>query len=201
MEIGVLALQGAFVEHIAVLEGLKARAKAVRLPQHLEGLDGLIIPGGESTAIGRLMGEYGLREPLERLAREGFPLFGTCAGLVLLAQKVNGLSQFALGLMDIQVKRNAFGRQVDSFEAPLSVPVLGDKPFPGVFIRAPWIEEVGSGVEVMARLPQGPMVAARQGNLLVAAFHPELTDDTRFHTYFMDMVTRRLKGGRLSRKG
>ena len=188
MKIGVLALQGAFREHISALQRLKAEAPLIRLPQDLEGLDGLIIPGGESTSIGQLMESYRVMEPIRGLAGGGFPVMGTCAGLILLGKKARGLSFDPLGVMDIEVRRNAFGRQVDSFESSLPIPVLGETPFPGVFIRAPMIEAVGEGVEVLARLPQGPVVAARQGRLLVSAFHPELTRDLRFHAYFLNTM-------------
>ncbi len=186
--IGVLALQGDFLEHIAVLKQLNVAATPVRLPSDLEGLDGLIIPGGESTTIARLMTEFGLLEPLRALALNGFPIYGTCAGMILLAQEATDLDLPSLRVMDIKVRRNAFGRQVDSFEADLSMTALGEPPFHAVFIRAPLIEAVGAGVEVLARLPDGTAVAAKQGNLLASAFHPELTSDLRFHSYFLGMV-------------
>ena len=189
IKIGVLAAQGAFAEHIGILRQLGVEAMPVRLPRQLEGLDGLIIPGGESTSIGRLMQDYHLADEIKGLVRHGWPLFGTCAGLILLASSIHPDGKVApLGLMDIKVRRNAFGRQVDSFETELKIPVLGEKPFPGVFIRAPVIEQANSGVEIMAKLPDGTAVAARQGKLLVCAFHPELTDDLRFHRYFLDIV-------------
>ncbi len=187
--IGILALQGDFAEHRHVLESLGASAPEVRLPQHLEGLDGLIIPGGESTAIVRLMRTTGLLEPLQKLAADGFPLWGTCAGMILLAKRLDDPGVAALTAMDITVRRNAFGRQVDSFEVDLPVPLLGDPPFPAVFIRAPIIERVGSGVEVLARLQDGRPVAARQGHLLATAFHPELTGDRRFHQLFISSAS------------
>ncbi len=177
------------MEHRQVLETLGASAPEVRLPQHLEGLDGLIIPGGESTAIVRLMRTTGLLEPLQKLAADGFPLWGTCAGMILLAKRLDDTGVAALTAMDITVRRNAFGRQVDSFEVDLPVPLLGDPPFPAVFIRAPIIEQVGSGVEVLARLRDGRPVAARQGHLLATAFHPELTRDRRFHQFFISSVS------------
>ncbi len=162
----------------------------VRLPEHLEGLNGLIIPGGESTTMGLLAQKWGLLEPLRAFARSGRPIWGTCAGMILLAKEVvDGVpGQPILGLMDITVRRNAFGRQVDSFEADLAIPVLGDPPFHAVFIRAPVIEQVGSGVEVLAALEDGTAVAVQQGNLLATAFHPELTRDDRFHRYFLKLV-------------
>ena len=189
--IGVLALQGDFREHREVLERLGATAPEVRLPKDLEGLDGLIIPGGESTAIVRLMRTSQLLEPLRTLADDGFPIWGTCAGMILLAKRLDGTGIAALQAMDIGVRRNAFGRQVDSFEADLYVPVLGDPPYRAIFIRAPIIEDVGPAVEVLARLPDGTPVAARQGRLLATAFHPELTPDDRFHRYFIEQVRTR----------
>ena len=190
MRIGVLALQGAFIEHKNVLARLGVQPVEVRLPEHLEGLAGLIIPGGESTTIGLLAQKWGLLEPLREFARSGRPLWGTCAGMILLAKEVvDGVpGQPILGLMDITVRRNAFGRQVDSFEADLAVPVLGDPPFPAVFIRAPVIERVGAGVDVLASLDDGTAVAVQQGNLMATAFHPELTADVRFHRYFLKLV-------------
>jgi 5'-phosphate synthase pdxT subunit len=187
--IGVLALQGAFVEHITGLKKLKVEALAIRSVQDLRSLDGLIIPGGESTTIGRLMVPYGFIGALRELSHNGFPIFGTCAGMILLAKSVLGLGLETIGTMDIKVRRNAFGRQVDSFEASLSVPVLGEAPFPAVFIRAPSIVEAEPEVQILACLPDGTPVAARQRNLLVSAFHPELTSDLRFHAYFLDVVS------------
>jgi len=187
MKIGVLAVQGAFIEHEKVLARVGAEPVEVRLPQHLEGLDGLIIPGGESTTIGQAAERWGLLEPIRAFAQSGLPLWGTCAGMILMAKEVvDGVpGQPLLELMDVAVHRNAFGRQVDSFEADLQVPVLGETPFHAVFIRAPLIERVGREVEVLARLEDGPIVAVRQGNLLATAFHPELTEDCRFHHYFL----------------
>ncbi len=190
--IGVLALQGDFREHREVLERVGASSCEVRLPAGLEGLDGLIIPGGESTTIVRLMRTSGLLEPLRKLVGRGFPVWGTCAGMILLAKRLDATGVPALEAMDITVRRNAFGRQIDSFEADLTVPVLGDPPFHAVFIRAPVIEAVGPEVEVLARLADGTPVAARQGRLLATAFHPELTPDSRFHRFFLDHVVRRV---------
>lgn len=187
-KIGVLAMQGAFVEHIAALRRLEAEAVPVRLPREFKGLSALVIPGGESTTIGKLMREYSLVDELRKLIAKGFPIMGTCAGMILLAKQVRGLKQHTLEVMDIEVRRNAFGRQVDSFETALDVPVLGQPRFPAVFIRAPWIEKVGEGVEVLASLPNDTAVAVRQGNLIATAFHPELTDDLRFHDYFLSIV-------------
>ena len=190
MKIGVLALQGAFAEHIAILQKLNVDAIPVRLPHQLEGLDGLIIPGGESTTITKLMTHYKLRDKIIELAKNNFPIFGTCAGMIILAGELSRSGGVKpTGVMAIKVNRNAFGRQVDSFETEISIPVLGEKPLTGVFIRAPLIESVGEGCEVLARLNDGTIVAARQGKLLVCSFHPELTDDTRFHHYFLDIVS------------
>lgn len=188
MKIGVLALQGAFVEHRKVLERLGVEVVEVRLPADLEGLDGLIIPGGESTTIGKLSVEYGLLEPLRDFAREK-PVWGTCAGMIFMARDI-GVRQPLLGLMDISVERNAFGRQVDSFETDLEIEGLnGAGAFPAVFIRAPRIAGVeDSNVQVLARLEDGTAVAARQGHWLVTSFHPELSHDDRLHRYFIDMV-------------
>jgi 5'-phosphate synthase pdxT subunit len=186
--IGVLALQGDFREHREALARVGTAAPEVRLPNDLDGLDGLIIPGGESTTIVRLMLASGLFEPLRKLAGDGFPIWGTCAGMILLAKRLDATGVPALEAMDIAVRRNAFGRQVDSFEADLSVPALGDPPFHAVFIRAPIIEAVGPGVQVLARLPDGTPVAALQGRLLATAFHPELTPDARFHRFFLHHV-------------
>jgi len=187
-KIGVLAMQGAFVEHMAVLRRLGVEAIPVRLSGEFKGLSALVIPGGESTTIGKLMREYSLVGELRKLISKGFPIMGTCAGMILLAKQVHGLKQHTLEAMDIEVRRNAFGRQVDSFEMALDIPVLGQPPFPAVFIRAPWVEKVGEGVEVLASLPDGTAVAVRQGNLIATAFHPELTDDLRFHDYFLSIV-------------
>lgn len=190
-KIGVLALQGDFYEHEQVLRRIGVETCEVRLPQHLEGLDGLVIPGGESTTIGKLAVQYGLIEPIRAMAAAGRPLWGTCAGMILMARDV-GRDQPLLGMMDVQVRRNAFGRQVDSFEALLDVPALATPedrhPFHAIFIRAPLIESVGTGVEELARLQDGAIVAARQGRLLVTSFHPELAGDDRFHRYFISLA-------------
>ena len=199
MKIGVLALQGAFREHILKLQALDVDAREIRLPEQLDDLDGLIIPGGESTTMGKLAVAFGLLEPL-RTFTQSRPAWGTCAGLILLAeravkQKKGG--QPLIGGLDITVDRNYFGRQVDSFEVDLDVPALAevarpedpDGPFHAIFIRAPAVVETGPGVQVIARLPEnGPIVAVRQGHLLGAAFHPELSDDLRFHRYFISMA-------------
>jgi 5'-phosphate synthase pdxT subunit len=191
MRIGVLALQGAFIEHIHILQRLGIETVEVRLPEELDGLDGLIIPGGESTTIGKLAVEYGLMDPLTRFAASR-AVWGTCAGMIFIAKKI-GADQPLLGIMDIVVQRNAFGRQLDSFESDLLVPVLDDgqtQPFPAVFIRAPILLEANenAGVEVIARLEDGTAVAAQQGRWLATAFHPELTGDDRFHRYFLSLV-------------
>ncbi len=186
-KIGVLALQGAFREHIEALHKLGADTVEVRLPEQLEGLDGLIIPGGESTAIGKLAVKYGLKDAILRFAHAGKPVYGTCAGMIMLSNDV-GRDQPLLGPMDIKVERNAFGRQLDSFETDLDIPAIGKEPFPAVFIRAPRIESVGDGVEVLSRLDDNTAVAARQANMIVTSFHPELTNDLRWHKYFLSLV-------------
>ena len=188
LKIGVLALQGDFMEHLLVLNHMGLKAREVRRARDLEGLQGLVIPGGESTTMARLIDSEGLREALCQRARQGMVVWGSCAGLILLASGLQEDRPAPLRLMNIQAARNAFGRQIDSFEEDLSVPALGEQSFHGVFIRAPVILEVGEGVEVLAKLSDGTPVAARQGNLLVTAFHPELTDDTRLHDYFLAMV-------------
>jgi len=188
MRIGVLALQGAFAEHIAILHQLKAQALPIRLPTELDGLDGLVIPGGESTSIGKLMLDYNLMNVIGNLAKNGLPILGTCAGMILLANKTSDSNIKPSGIMDITVRRNAFGRQRESFETDLSIPVLGEKPFPGIFIRAPIIEEANGEIEILATLSDGTKVAARQEKILASAFHPELTSDLRLHRYFLDIV-------------
>ena len=191
MKIGVLALQGDFAEHIIMLQSLGVETAEVRLPQHLNGLDGLIIPGGESTTIGKLAVAYNLMEPLKTFGQR-HAIWGTCAGAIFLSKDVSR-DQPLLGLMDITVARNAFGRQVDSFEADLDIPELkkatGTKDmYHAVFIRAPIIKSVHGGGKTLASLPDGRIVAARQGHLLATSFHPELTGDTRFHEYFLSLA-------------
>jgi len=188
MKIGVLASQGAFIEHITMLNQLGEKASPIRLPDELNGLDGLIIPGGESTTISLLLHGDSLASEIKKLAENGLPIMGTCAGMIVLANGVSGSTVPSLGLMNIRVRRNAFGRQRESFETELSIPVLGEDRFPGVFIRAPIIENSNSNVEILCRLDDGSGVAARQGKLLATAFHPELTDDPRFHQYFLEIV-------------
>ncbi len=189
-KIGILALQGAFIEHEKIFRQIGVETAQVRLPQQLEGLDGLVIPGGESTTMGKLAIEYGLIEPIRAMAEAGKPLWGTCAGMILLARDV-GRDQPRLGVMDIRVRRNAFGRQVDSFEADLDVPAInanGDRrPLHAIFIRAPLVESTGQDVETLASI-DGVIVAARQGRLLATSFHPELSGDDRFHRYFVSLV-------------
>jgi 5'-phosphate synthase pdxT subunit len=185
MRIGVLALQGAFREHQNALTRIGTESVQVKKPEHLEGIDALIIPGGESTTMGKLLNNYRLFEPLRRLGEEGLPIFGTCAGLIMLAKDIAGSAQPRLGLMNVTVERNAFGRQVDSFESDLEIPVLGDGPFRAVFIRAPYITAVRPEVEVLAQFGD-KIIFARQGRFLAAAFHPELTDDLRVHRYFLE---------------
>lgn len=191
MKIGVLALQGDFAEHQSVLASLGAEVVQVRLPQHLAGLNGLIIPGGESTTIGKLAEDFGLIQPLRLFGRE-HAIWGTCAGAIFLSKDA-GRKQPLLNLMDITIARNAFGRQVDSFEVDLSVPALLqvdplDRPYHAVFIRAPLIESVGKSVEILSQMEGGRIVAVRQGHLLATSFHPELTGDDRFHRYFMELA-------------
>ena len=191
-KLGVLALQGDVAEHAAMVQSLGVAVSLVKLPEHLDGLDGLIIPGGESTTIGKLIVAYNLQDELRERALGGFPIWGTCAGMILLARAIAEDTalpdQPLIGTMDIRVRRNGFGRQIDSFETDLAIAPLGQRPFRAVFIRAPYIDAVGDGVAVLARLPEGPIVAARQGKFLATAFHPELTGDPRFHEYFLGMV-------------
>ena len=187
MKIGVLALQGAFIEHVKMLRQLDVEALEVRLPQQLDDLDGLIIPGGESTTIGKLATTYGLIEPLRRFT-ESKPTWGTCAGMIFLAQDIGIDEQPILGSMAITVDRNAFGRQIDSFETDLQIAGLAGEPFHAVFIRAPVVTAVEKAAEVLARLEDGRIVAVRQGSLLATAFHPELTNDLRLHSLFCAIV-------------
>ncbi len=189
MRIGVLALQGAFSEHLDLLHGIGVEANPVRLPADLQGISGLILPGGESTSMRKLIDRWGLRDPILDLARQGAPLFGTCAGMILLAREIVDGDEPVLPLIDVSVKRNAFGRQLDSFEETMDVPVLGDTPVQGVFIRAPVIERVGADVEVMATLDDGRVVAVRERNIVATAFHPELAGETRFHRLVATMAS------------
>ena len=191
--IGVLALQGDFIEHEQALRKLGVETREVRQPDQLRGLDGLIIPGGESTTFCRLMADFNLIEPLRAFVKGGVPTWGTCAGMIVLANQASDLDFPTLQAIDISVLRNAYGRQVDSFEADLDVPALGKEPFHAVFIRAPVVDWVGSGVSVLAtvrdeRTGEERPVAVEQGSAMASSFHPELTTDTRFHAYFVDKV-------------
>ena len=192
MKIGVLALQGDFAEHISMLKRIGVDAVEVRLPKNLDGLNGLIIPGGESTTIGKLAVAYNLMDPLHEFGKS-HAIWGTCAGAIFLAKDI-GLDQPLLGLMDIKVLRNAFGRQVDSFETDLEIEELykttgTEHPYHAVFIRGPVIESVSGSAKVLSALEDGRIVAAQQGQLLATSFHPELTDDTRFHQYFISLAS------------
>jgi pyridoxal 5'-phosphate synthase pdxT subunit len=189
MRIGVLALQGAFREHLDTLESIGVEGVAVRLPADLDGVSGLILPGGESTAMRRLIDRWGLARPILDLAERGAPLFGTCAGMIVLAREIAGGEAPILPLLDITVERNAFGRQLGSFEADLAVPVLGDQPVHGVFIRAPIVDRTGPNVDVLAQLDDGRVVAVRERNIIATAFHPELAGETRFHRLVATMAS------------
>jgi 5'-phosphate synthase pdxT subunit len=189
MKIGVLAVQGAFAEHVRTLASIGVEGVEVRLPAELAEVSGLILPGGESTAQRRLIERWGLRGPILDLARSGRPIFGTCAGMILLAGEIAGGEAPLLPLLDMTVERNAFGRQLDSFEADVAVPVLGSAPVHGVFIRAPIVDRVGPGVDVLARLDDGRIVAVRERNVMATAFHPELAGETRFHRLMATMAS------------
>jgi len=185
--IGVLALQGDVVEHVAAMRRAGAEVIEVKTPAELERVDGIIVPGGESTTVTKLLHRFGLWEPLAQRARAGMPVWGTCMGMIVISAGVEGLAQETLGLLDVRVRRNAFGRQNDSAEVELPVSSLGEQPFPAIFIRAPWIESTGPGVDVLASYrDHGVMV--RQGQVLGTSFHPELTPDDRVHCYFLEMV-------------
>jgi len=188
VRIGIVSLQGSFAEHECALKRAGAEPVPVKCPEHLDLVDGLIIPGGESTTIGKLMVKYNMIEKIKEMAGKGMPVYGTCAGMVLIAKDIGGLNQPVLGLMNITVKRNAFGRQLESFEEELFIPALGHEPFRAVFIRAPVIEKVGEGVKILARLKDKRIVAAEEDNILVSSFHPELTRDPRMHRYFINSV-------------
>lgn len=181
MKIGVLALQGAFAEHVSALRAIGVEAVEVRLPEHLDDVDGLIIPGGESTTMRNLIRRWDMAPPILDLAARGAPIFGTCAGMIVLSKQIEGGEDPVLPLLDVTVERNAFGRQLDSFETALSVPLLGETPVHAVFIRAPVIEAVGPDVDVIARLDDGRIVAVRERNIIATSFHPELAGETRFH--------------------
>jgi len=188
--VGVLALQGDFREHIAVLRSLGAEAVPVRRPEELSSIGGLVIPGGESSVMDKLSRLFGLAEPLKAAIASGLPVYGTCAGLIMIADTLidSITGQQSLGGLDVAVRRNAFGSQLDSFETDLDIPVLGDPPMHAVFIRAPVVESAGPGVTVLASLDDGRIVAVEQGNLLGTSFHPEMTGDTRFHEYFLRKI-------------
>jgi pyridoxal 5'-phosphate synthase pdxT subunit len=188
MKIGVLSVQGAFIEHVRTFASIGVEAVEVRQPEDLEGVAGLVLPGGESTAQRRLIERWGLREPIARLAETGAPLFGTCAGMILLSREIGGGEEPVFPLLDVTVARNAFGRQLDSFEAEIDVPMLGSQPVHGVFIRAPVVERAGPDVDVLARLDDGRIVAVRQRNVIATAFHPELAGETRFHRLMATMA-------------
>jgi 5'-phosphate synthase pdxT subunit len=188
--IGILALQGAVREHADAVRAIGAEPVLVRLPADLAGLDALILPGGESTTMRRLIDRYGLREPIMALARSGAPMLGTCAGMILLSSRADNGDEPVLPLLDVTVRRNAYGRQLDSHETDVSIPSLGDEPLHGVFIRAPVVAEAGPEVEVLARDAEGRPVAVRQGKVLATAFHPELTDDRRLHRMLLEMIGR-----------
>ncbi|WP_392542183.1 pyridoxal 5'-phosphate synthase glutaminase subunit PdxT [Oryzobacter telluris] len=195
--VGVLAVQGDVREHLVALEAAGARTCTVRRPSEVAEIDALVLPGGESTTIDKLIRAFGLQGPLRERIAGGMPVYGSCAGMILLADRIadGRPDQETLGGVDITVRRNAFGRQVDSFEEDLHIRELGGQPVRAVFIRAPWVEDAGEAVQVLARVEHGPaagrIVAARQGNLLVTSFHPEVTGDHRFHAYFVDLVRRR----------
>ncbi|HEX7431496.1 MAG TPA: pyridoxal 5'-phosphate synthase glutaminase subunit PdxT [Candidatus Limnocylindrales bacterium] len=189
MRIGVLALHGAVIEHIRTLRSIGVEPVLVRLPRDLEGVSGLILPGGESTTMRKLVARWGLREPIMELARSGAPILGTCAGMILVAKQIAGGEEPVFPLLDVTVERNAFGRQVDSFETDLPMPILGDRPVHAIFIRAPIIERVGPGVEVLARLPDRRVVAVRQRNVIALSFHPELAGETRIHHLMAAMAS------------
>jgi len=188
--IGVLALQGDFLEHLIILRKLGVTAKEIRLPQDLENIDGIILPGGESTTMINLLEVFELKNPLIQKIKKGLPVWGTCAGMILLAKKLTQTNPVPLGLMDITVNRNAYGRQIDSFTTPLTIKPLGKKVLNATFIRAPILEKVGKGVEVLS-IYDKKIVAAKEKNMLVTAFHPELTKDTRMHEYFVSLVEKK----------
>jgi len=188
MKIGVLALHGAVIEHIAILRSIGVEPVTVRLPEDLAGISGLILPGGESTTMRKLATRWNLREPIMALARSGAPILGTCAGMIVIAKEIAGGEEPVFPLIDVTVARNAFGRQLDSFETDLPMPILGDRPVHAIFIRAPIIERVGPGVEVLARLPDQRIVAVRQRNVLAISFHPELAGETRIHRLLATMA-------------
>ncbi|WP_100501139.1 pyridoxal 5'-phosphate synthase glutaminase subunit PdxT [Geodermatophilus chilensis] len=196
--VGVLALQGDVREHLATLPELGAEAVIVRRPEELAGVDALVVPGGESTTMAKLAARFGLLEPLRAAVADGLPVYGSCAGMIMLADRLLDAppDQVTVGGLDVTVRRNAFGRQVDSFESQVEIEGVAGDPVHAVFIRAPWVEEAGEGVQVLGRVVGGPadgrIVAVRQGNLVATSFHPELTGDRRVHALFVDIVRRRL---------
>lgn len=187
-KVGVLALQGAFREHRRALESLGCEVAEIRKPSDLQGVQGLVFPGGESTTMGKLLQNEGLADQIKALAAQDMPMFGTCAGMILLAKAIDESDQYRLNLMDITVKRNAFGRQIASFETELNIPALGTEPVHAVFIRAPYVQEVAPNVGILAE-HQGKIVFVRQGNMIASAFHPELTLDKRVHQYFLNIIS------------
>jgi 5'-phosphate synthase pdxT subunit len=189
--IGVLAIQGDFIEHINILQTLGVECREIRLPEQLSDVDGLIIPGGESTTLSRLLTRYDLRQPIKKLAIDGKPLWGTCAGMIMMASEITENDPVPLEIMDIGVQRNAFGRQIDSFEQELEITGFDETPYHAIFIRAPVIKRVGSGISIMASLQDGRPVAVQQANLMATSFHPELTKDSRFHTHFLNLNSNR----------
>ncbi|HEX7492505.1 MAG TPA: pyridoxal 5'-phosphate synthase glutaminase subunit PdxT [Candidatus Limnocylindrales bacterium] len=201
MKIGVLALHGAVIEHIRTLAAIGVEPVTVRLPEDLEGLSGLILPGGESTTMRKLVARWSLREPIVAFANSGAPILGTCAGMIVVAKEISGGEEPVFPLLDVTVARNAFGRQLDSFETDLPMPVLGDRPVRAIFIRAPIIERVGPGVEVLARLPDDRVVAVRQRNVIAISFHPELAGETRIHRLIATMAAEYAEPGEGSAKG
>ena len=188
VKIGVLALHGAVIEHIEILRKIGVEPVTVRLPDDLNGIAGLILPGGERTTMRKLVARWNLREPIMALARSGAPILGTCAGMIVVAKEIAGGDEPVFPLLDVTVERNAFGRQLDSFETELPMPIVGDRPVHAIFIRAPIIERVGPGVEVLARLPDDRVVAVRQRNVIAIAFHPELAGETRIHRLIATMA-------------
>lgn len=186
--VGILAVQGAVREHAAALRAIGAEPVEVRLPADMENLDALILPGGESTTMRKLIDEYGLREPILAMAQRGAPMLGTCAGMILLAERLSDGEEPFLNLLDVEVRRNAYGRQLNSFEADLDFPSLGDEPLHGVFIRAPAVTDLGPDVEVLARDAQDRPIAVRQGSVIATTFHPELTADRRLHALFVGLI-------------
>jgi 5'-phosphate synthase pdxT subunit len=186
--IGVLAVQGAVREHLQAIREIGAEPVTVRLPADFDGLDALILPGGESTTMRRFIDRYGLREPILAMAGRGAPMLGTCAGMILLAGRLTDGDEPVLGLLDVSVERNAYGRQLDSYEAEVALPAIGEEPLHGVFIRAPVVVDAGPGVEVLARDDAGRIIAVRQGRVLATAFHPELTGDRRLHRLLLELV-------------